>query len=102
MDLENLPESASFDFGDSLPSGRFPLLASFELARFFVGFPEPQPFEKAVVLDFFLQNFHGLFQVIVNDADLDLFQIASPFLSFGTIRSRRFLFGTLTQLFISR
>ena len=85
--VEQLPVTASFDFGDALSAHGFTLFASLELARFFIGFSESQPFEQAVVLNFFLQNFHGLFQVVVNDADFNLFHIPSPFLSFVGYRS---------------
>ena len=41
---------------------------------------ELQPFEKPVVLNFFLQNLHGFFNVIVNYLDCNFLQKYRPFL----------------------
>ena len=65
----------------ALSAQGFTLLAASELARFFKTLLEFQTLEKTVVLNFFLENAHGLFKVAVDDSDFDFLQIYRPLLS---------------------
>lgn len=84
---------------DPLPPQGFALLATPVFARLLVAFLDFQPFEKPVVLDFFLQNPHGFFKVVVIYFDFDSLQADSP------PSSRRQLYfvsaGYFKQLYIA-
>ncbi len=62
---------------------RFSLLATSVLAWLFVTLFQFQALEESVILNFLLQNAHGLFDVIVDDFDLDFLQQYRPFRSVG-------------------
>lgn len=64
-----------------LTSLRFAHLAASELARLFVALFELQPLEKPVILNFFLQNTHGFFQIVIENFNFDFLQIYRPFLN---------------------
>jgi hypothetical protein len=65
---------------DALPSQRFSMFPAFVFTRLFVTFLEFQPFEKTVVLDFFLENAHGFLEIVIDHFDFDFLQIYRPFL----------------------
>ncbi|VVS90491.1 hypothetical protein DBB_580 [Desulfoluna spongiiphila] len=67
--------------GNPLSTLRFALLAASEFARLFVALLELQPLEKAVVLNFFLQNTHGFFEIVIEYFNFDFLQIYRPFLN---------------------
>ncbi len=50
------------------------------LTGFFVTFFKLQPFEKTVVLNFFLQNAHGFLEIVIDYFNFDFLQIYRPFL----------------------
>jgi len=80
---------------DALAPQGFALLAAPVFARFFVTFLQLQPFKKAVILNLFFQNAHGLLKVIVKNLNLDSLQIVSP-LSFHRMQNS----GTILQTFV--
>jgi hypothetical protein len=63
--------------GNALSPKRFAFFATTKLTRFFIAFFQLQAFEKAIVLNFFLQNPHGFFEIVVEDFDFYSFQTGS-------------------------
>ena len=88
-----LPSAGRAGRCDSLSALSFPLLAAAEFARLLVALLQFQALEEAVVLNFFLQNSHCFFDVIVDDPDFDFLQLYRPFRPAGTPR------GGVRQLF---
>jgi hypothetical protein len=67
---------------DALSAQGLTFFATAVLAWFFVAFFQLQAFEQTVVLNFFLQNPHGLFEIVVEDFNFNCFQTGStPFFS---------------------
>ena len=85
MERAGLSVSGCPGRSDALTPCRFALLATPELAGFFIAFFEFEPFEKTIVLDLFLQNTHGLFKVVVVDLDCDFLQPFRPLLTAGKV-----------------
>lgn len=79
--MEKAPCLTVTGTGNPLSTLRFALLAASELARLFVAFFKLQPLEKAVVLNFFLQNTHGFFEIVIEYFNFDFLQIYRPFLN---------------------
>lgn len=65
----------------TLTSHGFAFFATPIFARFFIAFFKLQTLEKTVILNFFLQNPHGFFKVIVKYLDFDCLQLLRPLLS---------------------
>lgn len=77
MVLTVSPASCS---GNALASQGLTLFATTELTRFLVAFFQLQAFEETIVLNFLLQNAHGLFEIVVENFDFNCFQTGStPF-----------------------
>jgi hypothetical protein len=70
--------SAGFGSCDPLPAHGFTHLTSSVLTGFFKMFFHFEPFEESVILDFFLQNSQGFFNIVVNNRDSNFFQKTSP------------------------
>ena len=67
---------------DALPAQGLTFFATTELTRFLIAFFKLQSFEETIVLNFFLQNPHGFFEIVVEDFDFNCFQTGStPFFS---------------------
>jgi hypothetical protein len=76
--MVSLTESAlASGGGDALSTQGFAFFATTVLTRFLIAFLKLQPFEQAVILNFFLQNPHGLFKIVVEDLDFNCFQPGS-------------------------
>jgi len=68
--------------GDALSPQSFTFFSTTVLARLLVAFFQLQALEQAIVLNFFLQNPHGFFEIVVEDFDFNCFQTGStPFFS---------------------
>jgi hypothetical protein len=67
--------------GQSFSSQGFPRFSAAELTRFFIALFKLEPFEKAVILNLFLEDAHGLFNIVVVDLDCDFLQLSRPLLS---------------------
>ena len=82
-----LPAAVSVLSGSSqsFPSQSFALFSAPELARLFIALFQFEPFEKAVILNFFLQNPHRLFNVIIKNLNLNFLQTPRPLLSIKII-----------------
>jgi hypothetical protein len=97
LHVVQLTVAAASGRGNSLAPQGFALFAAFELAGLFIAFFQLQPLEQTVVLNFFLQNAHRLFKVVVQNLDFDIFQLTRPLLSIGPLVSglvvRRWLFS---------
>jgi hypothetical protein len=78
-----MPLSSVSGFGcrQSLSSQSFALFATAKFTRLFIALFQFQPFEKAVVLNFLLQNAHCFFDVVVNNPDFNILQIPRPLLA---------------------
>jgi hypothetical protein len=77
MSLTVSPASSS---SDALSAQGLTFFATTELAWFLVAFFQLQAFEQTIVLNFFLQNPHGFFEIVVEDFDFNCFQTGStPF-----------------------
>jgi len=75
--------SGSFHAGQAMPPLTFTSFTTPALTRLFVTFLKFKTSEQAIILDFLLEHFHGLFKVIIDDLDLQttkLSQISRPFL----------------------
>ena len=83
MTLERLTSIASAGCGNAFAAQRFALFAAPEFTRLFVAFFQLQPFEEAVVLNFFLQNAHRFFDIIIVNFDCDFLQISRPLPAIG-------------------
>jgi hypothetical protein len=70
--------SAGFGSRDPLSAHGFAHLTSSVLTGFFKMFFHFEPFEESVILDFFLQNSQGFFNIVVNNRDSNFFQKTSP------------------------
>jgi len=68
----------SFGGGDAMPPQGLSLFSAPKFAGLFLAFFQLQSLEQAVVLNLFFQNAHGLFKVIFQHLDLDIFQPVSP------------------------
>lgn len=73
-----------------LPAKRFTLFAAAVFAWFFVAFFKLQALEKTVILNFFLQNTHSFFKIVVLNFDRNFLQPVSP-LSFHSRANRGWL-----------
>jgi hypothetical protein len=62
---------------DALTAQGLTLFATTILARFLVALFELQALEQAIVLNFFLQNAHGFFKIVVENFDFNCFQTDS-------------------------
>jgi hypothetical protein len=79
MSLDGLSAfSAGFRSCDPLSAHGFTHLTSSVLTGFFKMFFHFEPFEESVILDFFLQNSQGFFNIVVNNRDSNFFQKTSP------------------------
>lgn len=56
--------------GYTMPSFAFSTFSSPALARLLVALLKFEAPEKTIILDFFLQDFNGLFKVVIDDLDL--------------------------------
>jgi hypothetical protein len=82
----SLPVSSASCSSDALSAQGLTFFATTILARLFVALLELQALEQPVVLNFFLQNAHGLFKIVVEDSDFNCFQTAStPFFPITSI-----------------
>jgi hypothetical protein len=75
-----LAKSVAGSFGgcDALPTQCFALFATSKFAWFFIAFLKLQAFEKAIVLNFLLQNPHGFFKVVVDNLNFNCLQAFTP------------------------
>ena len=64
-----------------LPTLSFALLAASVLAGLLIALFELESLEKAVVLNFFLQNTHGFFEIVIENFYFDFLQMYRPFLN---------------------
>ena len=81
----------------------FALLPAPEFAGLFVALLQLQTLEKTIILDLFLQDAHGLLDVIVDDPDFNVFQISRPLLALKSKPSanlRRILFQYRFKTFL--
>jgi hypothetical protein len=95
----------AFQAGYSLPPFALATFATTTLTRFFVALLELKPSEQAIILNLFLQHFHGPLKVAVDDLDFQatkLSQVYLPFLSIaGFVEKTRkpgFLFIVLQKV----
>jgi hypothetical protein len=72
-----LPVSPASRSSNALTTKRFTLFSTTVLARLLVAFFQLQALEQAIVLYFFLQNPHGLFEIVVEDLYFNCFQTDS-------------------------
>ena len=73
-----IPVSCSFGGRDALPTQCFALFATSEFAWFFIAFLQLQAFEKAIILNLFLQHAHGFFKVVVDNPNFNCLQAFTP------------------------
>lgn len=66
--------------GQAFSSQGFPRFSTAELARLLIALFEFKTFEEAVILNLFLQDAHGLFNIVVVDLDCDFLQLSRPLL----------------------
>jgi len=78
IDLIVLTEFLASGCSNTLAPYGFALFAATVFARLFIIFFQLQTFEQAIVLNFFLQDPHGFFKVVIMNLDRDLLQPASP------------------------
>ncbi len=74
------------------------MFPAFVLAGFLVAFFKLQPFEKTVILDFFLENAHGFLEIVIDHFDFDFFQIYRPFLHIVCMQTKSCTDGYLKNL----
>lgn len=91
----SLPSARSCD---SLSSHRFTHFTPSILTWFLKIFFHFETFEQTIILNLFLQNFHGFFNVIINDFDRNIFQIYRPFLAHHDSEDGLFLSNSFNRI----
>jgi len=70
--------SGSAGSGQSFPSQGLAHLATPVFTRLFITLLQLKPLEKTIILNLFFQDPDGLFNIVVNNSDLNVLQISRP------------------------
>ncbi len=71
--------------GQPFSSQSFAHLATSVFTRLFIALLKLKPFKQTIVLNLLFQDPHGLFNIVVDDPDFNIFQIPRPLLLFNFI-----------------